>query len=242
MDSSNNGLGPQTESGPTPLILPVGYQLDATPPRGYVLDNPATTDPYPQDKPTPLDPETVTRLGTEYPAYLPFLPKVVIRPGTTTADDDRQSETYPPDESENPNPGKITIQPYHKELLKPDNLRNMVSGELLHIIGGKNGNTGQPNDPTYYELKQKVAESRTPHQQAVDEKTYEAAKKDGDTRSFDQWFDQSRLDEYLMGYVTPDKADEWRKNGWYADPKMNQAVESVRKYLTSPPKKKQTQQ
>ena len=237
MASPNNGL--QTESVPSPLIPPVGYQLDATPPKGYVLDNPATKDPYPQGKPTPLDADTITRVGTDFPAYAPFLSKVVIHPGTTTADDDRQSETYPPDEEENPNPGKITIQPYHKEMLQPDNLRSMVSGELLHIIGGKSGKTGQPNDPDYYQLKKKVAESRTPHQQEIDQKAYEQAKKEGDARPFAQWFDQSRLDEYIMGYVTPDKADEWRKNGFYDDPKMKAAVEAVYKYLTSPPKKKE---
>ena len=36
-----------------------------------------------------------------------------------------------------------------------------------------------------------------------------------------------------MGYVTPDKTDEWRKNGFYSHPEMGKAVEDVKKYLTT---------
>ena len=238
MDSPANGQ----------IAAPPGYKLDVSPPSGYVLDTTVTPSvpsmddqQYPQNTPSPLDSYTATKVASQFPAYEEYLPKVRIHPGATTATDDRQSETYLPWESENPNPGKLTIQPYRRELLGPNNLPNTVAGEMLHYIGGIDDTTGRPIDPSYQQLKQKVAVSRTPKQVEIDNRAYQEARKHGEDRPFSEWFNQSRLDEYIMGYVTPDKIDEWRKNGFYDDPKMHQAVEEVRKYLTAP-KKKPTKQ
>ena len=165
-----------------------------------------------------------------------YLNNVVIQPGTNTKGDDRQVETYAPWESENPNRGKITIQPFRKELTSGSNLTDTVAGELLHHIGGIDPTTGQPVDPQYQTLKQAVIQARTPHQQQIDQRIYNQQRQHGETRSLNDWLNQSRADEYIMGYVTPDKLDEWRKNGWYNSPEMKKAVDSVKDYLTSPVK------
>jgi hypothetical protein len=192
---------------------------------------------YPVGEPTPLPKIIANYVGAKFPAYSDYLSKVVIHPGTTSPEDDRQVETYMPWEDENPNPGKLTIQPFHKSLTSDQALPNMVAGEMLHYIGGIDESTGKPVDPSYYNLKQQVKASRTPHQAKIDDESYKQAQKSGETRSFDKWFDESRGDEYIMGYVAPDKNREWINHGWYKDPKMAKAVEDVRKYLTTPKKK-----
>jgi len=172
------------------------------------------------------------KVGQRFPAYKKYLSNVVIKPGKNQKGDDRQVEFYPPWESQNPNPGKLTVQPYRSDSMSGEGLTNTVSGELLHYIGGVDPSTGIPVDPNYHALKQKVANARTPEQKALDERIYEEQKKRGEKRPFDQWFNQSRLDEYIMGYVTPDKDDEWRKHGFYSHPEMAKAVEDVKSYLT----------
>jgi hypothetical protein len=90
--------------------------------------------------------------------------------------------------------------------------------------------SGKPVDPDYYKLKQSVLAARTPRQQDVDLRMY---KQSGDKRSYEDWLQQSRIDAYIRGWITPDERDEWRKNGWYKRPGMRNAVESIRKYLSS---------
>ena len=111
-----------------------------------------------------LRPELV-QSGQRFPALQPYLSNVVVQPGKNKKSDDRQVEFYPPWESENPNPGKLTVETYHPELTSGEGLTNTVSGELLHYIGGVNPATGKPVDPNYYSLKQKVSAARTPQQQ-----------------------------------------------------------------------------
>lgn len=185
------------------------------------------------DKSNQILNQVTQNVSTRFPKYAKYLSSVVISPSKNSKNDDRQVETYAPWESENPHPGKITIQPFKKELLTTEGLSNTVASELLHHIGGVNPNTGKPVDPEYYSLKQQVGLARSPKQKEIDEKEYQQAQKQGDKRSFNDWFNNSRLDEYIMGYVTPDKTDEWRKNGWYNAPVMKQAVQNVQKYLTN---------
>ena len=226
------------------IAPPSGYKLDVQPPSGYVLDSPPEQlEAYPQAQARPLDATTTDKVASQFPAYVEYLPKVVIHPGTTTEDDDRQVETYQPWDKRNPRPGSLTIEPYHRELLSPEELPNTVAGEMLHHIGAMDYSSDKatPINPDYYALKQKVKDSRTPTQQALDDRIYEEAKKKyPDMGAKDDWLDESRIDEYIMGYIAPDKTDEWRKNGFYNDPKMKRAVEDVRKYLTTPKKKPET--
>ena len=193
---------------------------------------------YPIGEPTQLPKNIVDQVKSKFPAYSNYLSRVVIHPGSTDTKDERQVETYMPWEDENPNPGKLTIQPFHKSLLSDQSLPNTVAGEMLHYIGGVDDSTKKPVDPAYYQLKQRVESSRTAHQVEVDHKEYQEAAKRGEDRPYQQWLDQSRIDEYIMGYIAPDKQAEWIKKGWYNDPKMHQAVRDIRKYLTTPQERK----
>ncbi len=193
---------------------------------------PVTNSAPAMPKTIPTTTPEVQAVQAKFPALGRYLKDVVIQTGTNGKGDDRQVETYVPWESENPNKGKITIQPFRPELTSGANLTNTVAGELLHYIGGVNPSTHQPVDPQYQALKQAVLQARTPQQQALDQREYAEQRKQGETRSFNDWLNQSRGDEYIMGYVTPDATDEWRKNGFYNDPAMKTAVENIKNYLT----------
>jgi hypothetical protein len=193
-----------------------------------VPNSPAPATP----KMIPTTSPDVQAVQTKFPALGRYLKDVVIQTGTNSKGDDRQVETYVPWESENPNKGKITIQPFRPELTSGANLTNTVAGELLHYIGGINPSTHQPVDPQYQTLKQAVLQARTPQQQALDQREYNEQRKQGETRPFNDWLNQSRGDEYIMGYVTPDATDEWRKNGFYNAPAMKTAIENIKNYLT----------
>lgn len=100
--------------------------------------------------------------------------------------DPRQLESYPPDESWNPVPGKFTTEIYNTSV-PMDQQVNMVAGDMLHYLSRV--------DPKWDAMKRDVLPP-----ELLDPKLY-----------------NSRADEYLMGYITPDAADEWRKGGAYND-------------------------
>lgn len=185
---------------------------------------------YPTGKATPLSQTDKDSITQQFPAYAPYLDQVVIHPMEKGESPEDWSETYVPWESKNPAPGKLTMEPYAKTT--PDEYRHMVTGEMLHYIGGVNPQTGQPINPEYQNLKQAVAAAAPPGLKKMDQDSYREAQRKGDKRSFEDWYNQSRLDETIMGYVNPDKQDNWRKAGVYNDPKMHQAVENLRQYLT----------
>ena len=185
---------------------------------------------YPTGKATPLSQTDKDAITQQFPAYAPYLDQVVIHPMEKGESPEDWSETYVPWESKNPAPGKLTMEPYAKTT--PDEYRHMVTGEMLHYIGGVNPQTGQPINPEYQNLKQAVAAAAPPGLKKMDQDSYREAQRKGDKRSFEDWYNQSRLDETIMGYVNPDKQDNWRKAGVYNDPKMHQAVENLRQYLT----------
>lgn len=170
-------------------------------------------------------------VAQKYPKLAPYLPNVVVQHGKTQKDDPRSLEFYPPWESENPNPGKITLELF-KSFSDPKELQTAVAGDLLHYLGGVNPETNRPVDPNYFALKQKVDAARTPQQQALDQRVYQEEKSQyGENRSYHDWLYQSRLDAYIRGFVTPDANDEWRKKGFYSTPNMKKAVSEVQSYL-----------
>lgn len=170
-----------------------------------------------------------------YPALKKHVGNVVIQQGTNKGSDDpRQLEFYPPWEEENPNPGKITLELYRD--FKGKALTDAVAGDLMHYLGATDPSTNKPVDPTFLSMKNEVKAARTPKQIKIDRQEYEDGKKGGDiTESYDDWLKHSRIDAYIRGYVTPDKVDEWRKNGWYNDPRMKTAVEKIKKYMAGQP-------
>lgn len=174
-------------------------------------------------------------VASAYPRLKPYLSQVKIQQGTKAKDDDRGLEFYSPWESDNPNRGKITLELFDK--MQGKELTDALAGDLLHHLGSVNPTTGKPVDPQYYAMKQQVMNARTPQQDAIDRKVYNDAKRqEGESRSYKDWLQQSRIDAYVRGYVTPvlggKYPDEWRKNGFYAQPKMKQAVEKISQYVT----------
>ncbi len=184
-----------------------------------------------------LDPRLAS-VAQQYPRLAPYLPMVQVQQGKKSSpDDDRGLEFYPPWESENPNPGKITLELY--DPMQGQTLTTALGGDLLHYLGSVNPQTGKPIDPQYWTMKQSVMNARTPHQDEVDRGIYKQAVRAGqEGRSYQDWLMQSRADAYIRGYVTPEMGgrypDEWRRNGWYKEPAMKQAVEAIRQYVTSP--------
>ena len=57
----------------------------------------------------PLDPR-LAAVQAQFPRLAPYLSNVNIQQGQKAAGDDRGLEFYPPWESRNPNPGKITLE------------------------------------------------------------------------------------------------------------------------------------
>jgi len=185
--------------------------------------------------PPVIDPQ-LQGVAQQFPRLQQYLSNVKVQQGKKTdPNDDRGLEFYPPWESENPNPGKITLELYDQ--MQGPELTQALGGDLLHYIGGVNPQTKQPVDPNYYAMKQAVMNARTPQQDSLDRREYASAvKNEGEKRSYDDWLQQSRIDAYIRGYVTPAMSgkypDEWRRHGFYNDPKMRSAVEAIRQYVT----------
>jgi hypothetical protein len=187
-----------------------------------------------------MDPR-LSEVQKAFPRLAPYLSNVTVQQGTKAAGDDRGLEFYPPWESKNPNPGKITLELYDK--MQGPALTTALGGDLLHYLGGTDPKTGKPVDPQYAAMKQAVLKARTPQQDALDRRIYaEAIKNEGERRPYAQWLDQSRIDAYIRGYVTPELGgrypDEWRKNGFYKDPNMLKAVQAIQQYVTTAPQQK----
>jgi hypothetical protein len=140
-----------------------------------------------------------------------------------------QLESYPADESDNPNPGQRTIEVY-KGSLQGDRLVNAVAGDLLHHLGSVDRVTGQPVDPTWHGMKQAFIDTLTPQQMKVDLQAYKQDQAQGETRTIDDWMQNSRSDAYLRGYLTPDENNEWKD---VYTPNQKQMLDGMRQYLKS---------
>lgn len=101
-------------------------------------------------------------------------------------------------------------------------------------------------------MRRKFAELQSPQQKAMDERVYKKLSTPGyrhfgkstsyvEKRPFEQWFERSRLDGYIRGYLYPDKNDEWRKQKVYT-PEQIDLLEKMKSYLTSSQQQQQQQQ
>jgi hypothetical protein len=146
-------------------------------------------------------------------AKFPHLQQYASQHAVITAPDPgdgRQLETYPPDESWNPIPGKWTTELYNTNA--PQQVQqNLIAGDMLHHIGAMNPD-GTPVSQQYYALKEALLGSLTPQQKAMDQQAYQQQAKyfGGNPPPFDQWMQNSRGDEYIMGMLAPDAQDQWR--------------------------------
>lgn len=132
-------------------------------------------------------------------------------------------EFYPPDESENPLPGRATVEVFDQNLQGPM-MQKMVYGDMLHYLPSV--------DPNFSAMRDQFAGSITPEQAAIDQNAYQRDKADyGESRSMKDWFKQSRLDAYLRGHLTPDEEDNWK--GAYT-PQQRAILQSMQTYLATP--------
>jgi hypothetical protein len=171
-------------------------------------------------------------VAQKWPRLDPHLKGAKIQWGPAQADD-RQLEFYPPWEQDNPNPGQTTLELYNRKLTGPA-LESAVAGDMLHLLGTTDPATGKPVDQRFFDLKQQLNAQLTAQHRNMD---FDAYKRElplyGDNPpSFSQWMQQSRLDAYIRGYLTPDEADNWRKAGAFT-PAMTKTLEEMRSHLES---------
>ena len=104
------------------------------------------------------------------------------------------------------------------------NLQRRLLGDMLHNL--------PETDEKFSEMKQGFIKSMTPKQIALDKKVYKEATMPegsvvnsdlepsyggrklkhayGEDRSYEDWFDRSRSDAHIRGYIAADENDEWK--------------------------------
>ena len=127
-------------------------------------------------------------------------------------------EFYPPDERDNPRPGKPSIEVFNRSV-GGDDLRQMVFGDMLHHLSD--------TDPEWKRLRNKYSDTIS-RERKLEE--YDFAKGQGETRDLKKWWDVSRLDAHVRGYI----ADQWPKDdGFYSD-KQKDILREMQQLLTQP--------
>jgi len=228
----------QSEPWSTPATSGAPVTLAAEPSyKQYQAVAPAPGGAVPAAQGGVTDPR-LSAVAQAFPRLAPYLSNVVVQQGKKTdPNDDRGLEFYSPTHKQNPNPGKITLELFDQ--MQGPQLTSALGGDLLHYLGGYDYKAGKPVDPQYWAMKQAVLKARTPQQQVLDRRIYEEEKKKyPNTGTYEDWLQESRIDAYIRGYVTPELGgrypDEWRKQGQYNAPAMKAAVEQIRKYVTTP--------
>lgn len=168
-----------------------------------------------------------------YPTLAPHLDNSAVTYGQPSGPtDDRQLEYYAPWESDNPNPGKHSIEVFNKNLTG-DDLRDSIAADILHGVGGVDPSTGMPVDPKFYDLKQQLGASRNVRSHAMDMDAYERDKQSPyGAAPYDEWDKNSRLDAYIRGGLFPQQNPEWQNGA--ITPEMAPIIGQMKQYLTTP--------
>jgi hypothetical protein len=142
--------------------------------------------------------------------------------------DGRQLEFYPPWERDNPQPGKATVQLFNQRE-SPEVTQNLITGDMLHYLGAIDPRSGQPIDPTFFKLKQKLLASRTDEQKRIDDRAYQRdLPQYKNPPSKEDWMQFNRGDAYIRGKLTPDAQDNWRD---MYTPQQSQLLDLMQQYL-----------
>ena len=157
----------------------------------------------------------------------PWLKDIKVQWGPPQTDD-RQMEFYPPWEEDNPNPGAYTIQLYNRGL-RGDALEEATAAEGLHRLGGVDPRTGQAVNPAWRSLREQFGRLFSSEQDRTNRAAYERG---GETRPFEAFMDQSRLDAYLRAYFFPNANPEWRGMPWSDEQRA--VLEQMRSIMDSP--------
>jgi len=108
-------------------------------------------------------------------------------------------EFYHPEESRSPNPGVPTIELFDPEVTGAT-LQNYLFGDMLHYAPDK--------IPEFAKLRGEFRETITEEQDKVNRGAYKRYVDEGiENRDYDEWFDRSRLDAFIRGYIT----EQWTK-------------------------------
>jgi hypothetical protein len=127
-------------------------------------------------------------------------------------------EFYPTGTSPNPKGLAMSLPPVSqtnptialRSLESNPNLQRRLLGDMLHNL--------PETDEKFSEMKQSFIRSMTPEQIALDKKVYKEATMPkgsskhayGEERSYEDWFDRSRSDAHIRGYIAADENDEWK--------------------------------
>ena len=115
-----------------------------------------------------------------------------------------------------------------RNLKSNPNLQRRLLGDMLHNL--------PDTDERFLEMKQSFIKSMTPEQIALDKKVYKEATMPegssehayGENRSYKDWFDRSRSDAHIRGYIAADENDEWKDA--YTD-KQKIILDNIIRYL-----------
>jgi hypothetical protein len=177
---------------------------------------------------------TLNAIAQKYKALAPYMAQSEIVQSPKKPGDDRGLEFYPPYESDNPRPGKITFELFDQ--MNPQQREGAVAADALHHLGGyaDEGHT-QLVDPTWFKMKNELMGMRSPRQLAVDANEAKNLEP-GDTP--EAWLQRSRADAYVRGGVFPEQNPEWQEPGWFT-PEQQAHFEKMKTYLrngaTEPP-------
>jgi len=131
--------------------------------------------------------------------------------------DNRQLEYYSKEDSPT---GKERVDIFNPNLQGKE-LKNAIFGDMLHSAPSKS--------KEYANKKLQLINSRTPEQIEIDKDAYDIAKKQGEKRPFDKWFETSRSDAFIRGYL----ANQWEDTYYTEEQKelMNNMVQSLKNKL-----------
>lgn len=226
----------QKKPAPAPKItLPPGATLKSqagapkVAPVSPVVEQPAAVAPQPIN-PRPIGraaapTDHAARIKQKYKAIAPYdLAVVDSRPKGIS--DGRKLEFYPPEEINNPNPGKLTVEVFDPAF-KDGDFDRMVAADFLHYLGKK--------DPKLIELRQQFARSITPEQRQIDQRAYERARAGEwgppEQRPYDEWYEVHRLDQYLGAMMLPENSPE--RQDWMQGmtPAQQRILADIDRYL-----------
>lgn len=167
-----------------------------------------------------------TDLAAKAKARWPRLAKYPIRTTALGPPIPTGSETYPPNEDNNPFRGNWTIQLNPKKMTG-DPVSN-VGLEMIHTLQGA--------DPQYQKFTEQFIQSMTPDQKRSTQRLYAKEKADGEHRSYDQWLRTVQAQEYIRGGIFTDVIPNWvgpKGEGGYT-PKQMKLFDQIKGYLQTP--------
>jgi hypothetical protein len=121
----------------------------------------------------------------------------------TTGTGPYQSETYQPNDPENPMRGTLNVELRSRRSQDLSTLPDWIGFESIHGL--------QQQDPIYQQFHQAFARTLTSDQLANSKQAYkrEKAQDPHGIGSFDDWLQNAQVPEYIRGYVFSDAVPGW---------------------------------